>query len=81
MQEKYVKDVSTNKENKLLVNKADFLQDFQREAWAKYFKAQGICAVFYSAVESLEIVSNASVQSLTLNLVYFVRFNLDSADP
>lgn len=45
----YVKEVDTHKENLLLVNKADFLTEEQRDVWAKYFKELNINAVFYSA--------------------------------
>ncbi|KAB7496898.1 Large subunit GTPase 1-like protein [Armadillidium nasatum] len=46
---KYVKEVDVNKENLLLVNKADFLTQQQREIWASYFKNSNINAVFFSA--------------------------------
>ncbi|RXG70167.1 Large subunit GTPase 1-like protein [Armadillidium vulgare] len=52
---KYVKEVDVNKENLLLVNKADFLTQEQREIWASYFKNSNINAVFFSATtESLD---------------------------
>ncbi|MED6262306.1 large subunit GTPase 1, partial [Ataeniobius toweri] len=48
--EAYVKEVSPNKVNMLLVNKADLLTREQRKAWAKYFEKEGLRAVFWSAL-------------------------------
>ncbi|KAJ8939176.1 hypothetical protein NQ318_017073 [Aromia moschata] len=39
--EKYVLEVSKNKMNLILVNKADFLTERQREYWAEYFSSIG----------------------------------------
>ena len=47
--EAYVKEVSQNKLNMLLINKADFLSELQRESWANYFESIGVRVVFYSA--------------------------------
>ncbi|XP_038157624.1 large subunit GTPase 1 homolog [Cyprinodon tularosa] len=48
--EAYVKEVSPEKVNMLLVNKADLLTREQRKAWAKYFEKEGLRAVFWSAL-------------------------------
>lgn len=48
--EKYVKEVSENKMNMILVNKADFLTDEQRAIWADYFDKENIKVAFFSAV-------------------------------
>lgn len=48
--ESYVKEVSRDKVNMLLVNKADLLTREQRRVWAKYFEKQGLRAVFWSAL-------------------------------
>ncbi|KAM8888186.1 large subunit GTPase 1 homolog [Synchiropus picturatus] len=48
--ELYVKEVSEDKVNMLLVNKADLLTREQRRVWAKYFEKEGIRAVFWSAI-------------------------------
>lgn len=48
--ELYVKEVSENKVNILLVNKADLLTREQRRAWAKHFEKEGLRAVFWSAL-------------------------------
>lgn len=53
--EKYVKEVSENKMNMILVNKADFLTDEQRIIWAEYFDRQNIKVAFYSAAYATEI--------------------------
>ncbi|XP_070688124.1 large subunit GTPase 1 homolog isoform X1 [Pempheris klunzingeri] len=48
--ELYVKEVSENKVNMLLVNKADLLTREQRRAWARHFEKEGLRAVFWSAL-------------------------------
>ncbi|XP_054646693.1 large subunit GTPase 1 homolog [Dunckerocampus dactyliophorus] len=48
--ESYVKEVSGNKVNMLLVNKADLLTRQQRRAWATHFEKEGLRAVFWSAL-------------------------------
>lgn len=45
-----MKEVSTNKVNMLLVNKADLLTREQRRSWARYFEKEGLRAVFWSAL-------------------------------
>lgn len=52
--EKYVEEVDPNKQNLLLLNKADFLTEDQRVAWADYFDRQDIRVAFFSAVEPEE---------------------------
>ncbi|KAG5882336.1 hypothetical protein JTB14_037621 [Gonioctena quinquepunctata] len=47
--EKYVKEVSENKINLILVNKADFLNEQQRQHWADYFASVNIRVAFFSA--------------------------------
>lgn len=49
--EKYVNEVDPNKQNLLLLNKADFLNEEQRASWADYFDRQNIRVAFFSAVE------------------------------
>ncbi|KAJ3600015.1 hypothetical protein NHX12_033967 [Muraenolepis orangiensis] len=48
--EAYVKEVSKNKVNMVLVNKADLLTREQRRVWARYFQKEGLRAVFWSAL-------------------------------
>lgn len=52
--EKYVKEVDQNKQNIVLLNKADYLTDEQRAAWAKYFDDQNLKVAFFSALEAEE---------------------------
>lgn len=47
--ETYVKEVSPDKLNLILINKADFLTEEQRQAWAEYFTSISVKAVFFSA--------------------------------
>lgn len=49
--EKYVKEVNKNKQNMLLLNKSDFLNEEQRKTWAEYFKKQDVKFAFFSAME------------------------------
>lgn len=55
--EKYVKEVSADKMNMILINKADFLTDDQRVIWAKYFDKQNIKVAFYSATLATEEIN------------------------
>ncbi|NXI44104.1 LSG1 GTPase, partial [Galbula dea] len=48
--ESYVKEVSNNKENMILINKADLLCEEQRAAWAQFFEKEGVKVVFWSAL-------------------------------
>ncbi|KAF6734318.1 Large subunit GTPase 1-like [Oryzias melastigma] len=48
--ESYVKEVSPDKVNMLLVNKADLLSREQRKIWARFFEKEGLRAVFWSAL-------------------------------
>ncbi|XP_026276141.1 large subunit GTPase 1 homolog [Frankliniella occidentalis] len=47
--EAYAKEVSPNKLNLILINKADFLTEKQREAWAEYFTSISVGVAFFSA--------------------------------
>ncbi|XP_035400314.1 large subunit GTPase 1 homolog [Cygnus atratus] len=48
--ESYVKEVSGDKENMILINKADLLSEEQRAAWAQFFEKEGVKVVFWSAL-------------------------------
>lgn len=52
--ERYVKEVSADKMNMVLVNKADFLTEEQRCIWSKYFESRNIKVAFFSAVLAQE---------------------------
>ena len=52
--EQYVKEVDTKKVNVILVNKADFLSDNQRQMWKEYFDKTGTRVAFWSALEETE---------------------------
>lgn len=52
--ERYVKEVNPDKLNMILFNKADFLTDEQREAWAKYFTDINVRVAFFSATLAAE---------------------------
>lgn len=46
----YVNEVSKDKVNMLLINKADLLTKKQRKAWARHFEKEGLKTVFWSAL-------------------------------
>jgi len=52
--ERYVHEVDPNKLNMILLNKADFLTDEQRIAWAKYFANINVRVAFFSATMAVE---------------------------
>ncbi|NWI38734.1 LSG1 GTPase, partial [Picathartes gymnocephalus] len=52
--ESYVKEVSNDKENVILINKADLLSEEQRAAWAQFFEKEGVKVVFWSALAECE---------------------------
>ncbi|XP_011870901.1 PREDICTED: large subunit GTPase 1 homolog [Vollenhovia emeryi] len=52
--ERYVKEINPDKLNMILLNKADFLTDEQREAWAKYFTDINVQVAFFSATLAAE---------------------------
>jgi large subunit GTPase 1 len=47
----YVHEVSKEKTNLVLINKADFLSEKQREYWAEYFTSINLNVAFFSALE------------------------------
>lgn len=52
--ERYIKEINPNKLNMILLNKADFLTDEQRETWAKYFTDINVQVAFFSATLAAE---------------------------
>ncbi|KAH7152356.1 hypothetical protein B0J13DRAFT_471193 [Dactylonectria estremocensis] len=54
--EDYVKEVDPNKENLLLINKADMMTFKQRKAWAKHLREAGISYKFFSAQLAKELI-------------------------
>ncbi|XP_069720521.1 large subunit GTPase 1 homolog [Phaenicophaeus curvirostris] len=55
--ESYVKEISNDKENMILINKADFLSEEQRAAWAQFFEKERIKVVFWSALAECKRLS------------------------
>ncbi|XP_046332431.2 large subunit GTPase 1 homolog [Haliotis rufescens] len=49
--ESYVREVGSTKVNLLLVNKADYLTEEQRQHWVDYFTSQNVRVVFWSALQ------------------------------
>ncbi|XP_034255941.1 large subunit GTPase 1 homolog [Thrips palmi] len=52
--EAYAKEVSPHKDNLILINKADFLTEKQRQYWADYFTSLSVRAAFFSATLASE---------------------------
>jgi len=52
----------------LVVNKADFLTEYQRKAWAEYFDRAGVQFVFYSAANEQKYVDTEARLSQRVNL-------------
>ncbi|XP_034180952.1 nucleostemin 3 [Osmia lignaria lignaria] len=52
--EEYVKEVDPKKMNMILINKADFLTEEQRQGWAKYFSDINVQVAFFSATLASE---------------------------
>ena len=49
--ERYVTETSQEKMNLILINKADFLSERQRQDWASYFDTINLRVAFFSALE------------------------------
>lgn len=63
---KYVKEISENKLNLVLLNKADYLSEKQREYWFRYFSSLNMHVAFFSAM--LASTENASIPTNENNL-------------
>lgn len=61
--EKYVKEVDPDKENMILINKADFLTEEQRWIWAKYFDSKHVKVAFFSAIQDDSVTVSSRVSS------------------
>ncbi|XP_076271499.1 nucleostemin 3 isoform X2 [Rhynchophorus ferrugineus] len=61
--EKYVKELSKDKINLILINKADYLTECQRKLWAKYFDSVNLRAIFYSALNE-KVVSHTEEEDI-----------------
>ncbi|XP_009693207.1 PREDICTED: large subunit GTPase 1 homolog, partial [Cariama cristata] len=55
--ESYVKEIGNDKENMILINKADLLSEEQRTAWAQFFEKEGVKVVFWSALAECKRLS------------------------
>ncbi|XP_010832692.1 PREDICTED: large subunit GTPase 1 homolog [Bison bison bison] len=56
----YVKTIDDNKENVILINKADLLTAEQRSAWAEFFKKENVKVIFWSALaEAIKLMGNS----------------------
>lgn len=65
---KYVKEVSEEKLNLILINKADFLDEKQRQYWADYFDSLGTRVAFFSATLASETIAEEEPSTNEANL-------------
>ncbi|XP_067594567.1 large subunit GTPase 1 homolog [Pseudorca crassidens] len=56
----YVKTVDDNKENVILINKADLMTAEQRSAWAEFFEKENVKVIFWSALsEAIQLIDDS----------------------
>jgi large subunit GTPase 1 len=67
--ERYVRELPGKKRSLLIVNKADLLTERQRAKWVDYWKANGIRAVFWSAVAA-QAVLDAEIKAEQLKAMF-----------
>ena len=60
---KYASEQKPARPMMLLLNKADFLTEYQRQSWAKYFDSIGVRFVFYSAFNEQEKLDKLAASS------------------
>jgi len=71
--EEYVKEVNPNKKCMLLINKADYLNNRQRQEWVDFFNKEGITVVFFSALiekEKQDELFDHELDSNKLDTIY-----------
>ncbi|CAH1775882.1 unnamed protein product [Owenia fusiformis] len=56
--ENYVKEISQEKKNMILINKADHLMEDQRKIWGEFFGKQGVHVAFWSAMAEIQRVKD-----------------------
>lgn len=57
-----MKEIDDNKENVILINKADLLTAEQRSAWATYFEKENVKIIFWSALaEAIQLIGDTKV--------------------
>lgn len=57
-----MKEIDDNKENVILINKADLLTAEQRSAWATYFEQENVKIIFWSALaEAIQLIGDSEV--------------------
>lgn len=67
-----MKEIDDNKENVILMNKADLLTAEQRSSWATYFEKENVKIIFWSALaEAIELIGDSKVTSGGLCQVEF----------
>ncbi|XP_028016533.2 large subunit GTPase 1 homolog isoform X2 [Eptesicus fuscus] len=60
----YVKEIGDDKENVILINKADLLTSEQRSAWATYFENENVKVIFWSALaEAIPLIGDSKEQA------------------
>ena len=59
----YIKQVDSNKESVLIVNKADLMSEEIRKNWADYFKTNNMKYIFFSALDELNKFENNEIET------------------
>lgn len=80
--EKYVKEVGATKLNMILINKADYLTQRQRELWAQHFDGEKIKVVFFSALQCQEELKRIAEEEeeIAQKLAAKLEFGSDTED-
>lgn len=57
-----MKEIDEDKENVILINKADLLTAEQRSAWSTYFEKENVKVIFWSALtETVPLIGDSKV--------------------
>ena len=57
-----MKTINDNKENVILINKADLLTTEQRSAWTEFFEKENVKVIFWSALsEAIQLIGDSKV--------------------
>ena len=57
-----MKSLDDNKENVILINKADLLTAEQRSGWAEFFEKENVKVIFWSALaEAIQVTGDSKV--------------------
>jgi len=75
--ERYLKKLDSDKQNILLLNKADLLSDAQRELWAQYFQKNNVPFLFFSAKFEQEKIANTATEQKRVDNLQFDEIDIE----